>query len=95
MDRALVASKLDLIRRALLVATEHIDVLRDGIAADDVDAIVRGRVGYYNGLELCHELMGEVEADCPDWRPHPPAGPDGYSGPVPRPDPNAHLGATE
>lgn len=99
---SLVLSKLDLIRRALLVALEHAEIMRHGVELDDVDAITRGRWGLDNAIDLTQLLAQEVDAVLPDWRPAPHSAthaPDGYSGDNPGPvrhaQPDAHLGAVE
>ena len=91
-DRTLILGKLGLVRRSLQVAIQHLDLLHGAAKDDDVDGIVRGREGFGNAMDLVRELMEEIDAEMPDWRPQPHrAGPDGYSSI----DPSAHLGATE
>jgi hypothetical protein len=87
VDRTVTLNKLDLLRRALLVAIQHVDVLRDALTDDDVDGVTRGRLGFENAMELCSDLRTEIDAEIPDWRPAPPA--------LHHSQPDGFLGATE
>lgn len=71
MNRELVLGRLDLVEKSLKVAREHAQILRWSVEADDVEGITRGRLGLHNALDLVHQLVEEVDAEMPDWRPLP------------------------
>lgn len=90
-NRDLILSKIDLVRNALSIGSQHASLLRHAVQNDDVEGMTRSREMLEATLEMFSSEMAEICHELPDWRPAHTAQADGCG----RLDPDARLGACE